>query len=140
MPMPQLFHEIRENVEIPPLVLSTSSRLSAKWAAASGDFDPIHYDNDYAVRHNLPGTIVNGRLKIALLGRLLTSFAGPSGRLKRLAARHQGMDRLWELLTLRGVVTRKYVEGGENLVDLEIWAENPAGERTAVGSATVSLP
>jgi acyl dehydratase len=110
------------------------------WAAASGDFDPIHYDNEYAVRHNLPGTIVNGRLKVALLVRLLTSFAGPNGRLKRLAARHQGMDRLGELLTLRGVVTRKYVEGGENFVDLEIWAENPKGERTAAGSATVSFP
>ncbi|MHB8783132.1 MAG: MaoC/PaaZ C-terminal domain-containing protein [Desulfobacteria bacterium] len=138
--MPLSFQEIRENAEIPPLAFSTSSRQSAKWAAASGDFDPIHYDNDYAVRYNLPGTIVNGRLKVALLGRLLTSFIGPSGRLKRLAARHQGMDRLWELLTLRGVVTRKYVDGGENLVDLEIWVENPAGERTAVGSATVSLP
>jgi hypothetical protein len=38
------------------------------------------------------------------------------------------------------VVTRKYVEGGENFVDLEIWAENPKGERTAAGSATVSFP
>jgi hypothetical protein len=50
------------------------------------------------------------------------------------------MDRLGELLTLRGVVTRKYVEGAENLVDLEIWAENPRGERTTAGSATVFFP
>lgn len=134
------FNEIRENAEIPRLAVTTSSRLSVLWAAASGDFDPIHYDNEYAVRHSLPGTIVNGRLKVALLVRLLTSFAGPDGRLKRLAARHQGMDRIGELLTMRGVVTRKYVEGGENFVDLEIWTENPKGERTAVGSATVSLP
>jgi len=140
VPKSSTFHEIRENAEIPRLAVTTSCRLSAMWAAASGDFDPIHYDNEYAVRHNLPGTIVNGRLKVALLVRLLTSFAGPSGRLKRLAARHQGMDRLGELLTLRGVVTRKYVEGGENFVDLEIWAENPKGERTAAGSATVSFP
>jgi len=134
------FQEIRENAEIPCLTVTTSSRLSAMWAAASGDFDPIHYDNEYAERRKLPGAIVNGRLKVALLVRLLTSFAGPSGRLKRLAARHQRMDRLGDILILRGMVTRKYVEGGENLVDLEIWAEDPKGERTTAGSATVSFP
>jgi len=60
VPKSSTFHEIRENVEIPRLAVTTSCRLSAMWAAAFGDFDPIHYDNEYAVRHNLPGTIVNG--------------------------------------------------------------------------------
>jgi hypothetical protein len=37
-----MFEDITKNMGIPILVKETSSLLSAKWAAASGDFDPIH--------------------------------------------------------------------------------------------------
>ncbi len=109
------------------------------WAAASGDFDPIHYDREYAVRQKLPGVIVNGRLKLALLARLVAGIAGPRGTVRRLSARHGGMDAVGEELTARALVKRILGDGVDRVAELEIWIENPRGERTAVGSATLSL-
>jgi acyl dehydratase len=139
--MPQLFfEEIAEKMELSVHRKETSSRFSAQWAAASGDFDPIHYDQAYALAQKLPGAIINGRLKMALFSRMLTDFMGPAGRLKRLAARHQGMDLVGQPLTLKARITRKYTAPGENLVDCEIWMEDGQRKQTAIGSATFSLP
>ncbi len=140
MPSSLMFEDVSEKMAIPILVKDSSSRLSAMWAAASGDFDPIHYDKDFARAQKLPDIIVNGRLKIALLAQLLTDFAGPKGRLRRLAARHQGMHIVGKPLTLKGTVTKKYRDGGENRVDCEIWVESPEGEKNSLGTATIALP
>ncbi len=43
-------------------------------------------------------------------------------------------------LFCKGKVTKKRVEGGKNYVDADIWLENPAGDKTTLGSATVVLP
>jgi hypothetical protein len=50
------------------------------------------------------------------------------------------MDVPGQEMTCRGKVTGKRKEGGENLVDLEVWTENPAGQKTTPGTATVALP
>ena len=49
------------------------------------------------------------------------------------------MDFPNEDIVCRGVVTRKYEEGGEKLVDLEVWTENPQGKKTTPGTATVRI-
>jgi len=133
------FESITEKMDLPVLQKNTDNRLSAIWAAASGDFDPIHYDDVYARKQKLPTTIVNGRLKMALLANWLFSFIGPVGRLKRVSARHQGMDLIGKTMTLKGCVARKYTNSGEQLVDCDIWIEDPEGNKTATGSATFSL-
>lgn len=134
------FEEVRVEMEIPPLVKETSSRMSAKWAAASGDFDPIHYDQAFARNQKLPDIIVNGRLKIALLSQLMTQWIGPQGFLKKIAASHRGMDIVNEPVTCKGVVTKKYVADGQKTVECRIWIENRKGETTSPGTATVVLP
>lgn len=122
------------------LQIETSTRLSAMWAAASGDFDPIHYDDAFARRQRLPGTIVNGRLKVALLSRAVAAAAGPRGRVLRLAARHQDMDPIGMPLKVCAVALNEESLGDERRVQLEIWIENTQGKKTALGSATVSIP
>jgi acyl dehydratase len=50
------------------------------------------------------------------------------------------MDVPGDTLTLKGTVTGKRVEGGERLVELDIWMENGKGEKTTPGQAMVALP
>jgi len=50
------------------------------------------------------------------------------------------MDFPGQEMTCRGLVKSKRQENGENLVELEIWSENPQGQRTTPGTATVVLP
>ena len=50
------------------------------------------------------------------------------------------MDYPGQEMTCKGVVTAKRQENGENLVDLDIWTQNPQGQKTTPGTATVALP
>jgi acyl dehydratase len=51
-----------------------------KYAGASGDFNPIHWSDRFAVSVGLPGVISHGLLTMALVGRALTEWAGhPAG-------------------------------------------------------------
>ena len=134
------YENISVGMEIPPLTSETSSRMSAQWAAASGDYDPIHYDRNYALNQKLPDIIVNGRLKIALLGQMMTNWIGPRGTLKKIGASHRGMDNIGDPIVCRGIVIKKYTEDGDNIVECEVWIENGRGDKTSQGSAVVVIP
>lgn len=137
----QVFWEdTTEGMELPTLVKNPTTRQLVQYAGASGDYYEIHYDKDYAVDNGLPGPILHGALKNAFLGQLMTDFAGPQGTLKRLSCQYRGMDVPGEPITAKGSITRKYQEKDDYLVDCEIWLENPKGEKTTPGSATVALP
>ena len=134
------WEDVNEGMEIPPLEKKPTTRQLVRWAGASGDFYEIHYDKDFALGNALPGVIVHGALKSAWLGQLLTDWVGEGGRVKKYGCSYRGMDVPGDTLTCRGKVTRKYVEGDEHLVELEIWLENGQGQKTTPGSAVVVLP
>lgn len=134
------FEDIEVGSEIPALVKHPTPMQLVKFAGASEDFNPIHYDKDKALADGLPGTIVHGRLKNAFLIQLLTDWIGDEGRVRKIVIQHRGMDLPNHPIICKGVVTAKRSEGGAHLVDCEIWTENDKGERTAPGTATVSLP
>ena len=137
----QIFWEdVAIGLALPPLVKCPTTRQLVQYAGASGDFYEIHYDKDFAQQTGLGGVIIHGALKSAFLGQLVTDWAGPLGTLKRLSCQYRGMDYPNQPITARGIVTRKYQAGGEHLVDCTIWLENPVGENTTPGSATVVLP
>ncbi|HAA94439.1 MAG TPA: dehydratase [Dehalococcoidia bacterium] len=132
--------DIDEGTEITPLVKNPTTQQLVKYAGASGDYYQIHYDKDFAKNNGLEDVILHGALKNAFLGHLVTKWMGPDGDLKRLACQYRGMDIPGTPVTAKGVVTKKYQDGGSNLVDCDIWLENEKGEKTTPGSATVALP
>jgi acyl dehydratase len=134
------WEDVHEGQQIPALKKTPTSQQLVQWAAGSGDFYQIHYDQDFARGTGLKGIIVHGALKHAFLGQMLHEWVRYDGRIKRYAVSYRGMDVPGEEMTCCGVVTRTYTEDGVGLVDLEIWAENPAGQKTTPGTATVILP
>lgn len=134
------FEDVTEGQEIPKLVEHCSSQRLVMWAAGSGDFYQIHYDKDFAQATGLPERIVHGALKHALVGRMLHEWVKYNGRIKRFALQYRGMDMVNQDVTCRGVITKKYQQDGEDIVELEVWTENPQGQRTSPGTATVALP
>ncbi len=134
------FEDVSEGMELPAEVREPSTRQLVQYAGASGDFYEIHYDKDYAEGIGLPGIIIHGALKNAMLGTYVTNWAGPAGILRRLTCQYRGMDFPREPITAKGHVARVYREGSLNLVDCTIWLENPQGQQTTPGTATVALP
>ncbi len=137
----QLFGEdVVAGAELPALVKETSVMQLVEYAGASRDFYIIHHDRDYARSVGLPDIIIQGSLKSAFLGQLVTDWMGEWGTLKELAVQYRGIDVPGKPLTAKGRVTKTYVRDGEHRVECEIWLENTAGERTTRGSAVVVLP
>jgi acyl dehydratase len=134
------YEEIAVGTEAPALVKYPTTMQLVKYAAASGDYYQIHYDKDFALENGLPGVIVHGWLALSFLGQMLTDWIGERGALIKLSGNYRGMNRVNEEIFCYGTVTKKYIENGKNCARVEIWAENPGGERTVTGSAVVTLP
>ena len=132
--------DVSEGMEILALVKEPTTQQLVKYAGASGDYYQIHYDKDFAAGNGLDGVILHGALKNAFLGQLMTQWMGPEGTLKKLSCQYRGMDFPDQTITGKGTVTRQYQDQGQNLVDCDIWLENPTGEKTTPGKATVALP
>ena len=105
-----------------------------KYAGASGDFNPIHWDPERAREMGLDGVIAHGMLSMGFLGQYAAGVAGPQN-VRRLRVRFAAMVRPGDVLTCKGVV--RSVENGRAVLD--IWAENEAGEKVTTGEAEVEI-
>ena len=121
--------------ELPELVKHPTTRQLVQYAGAQGDFYEIHYDQAYAQGVGLPGVILHGLLKAAFLGQLVTDWLGDRGTLKAFEVSYRGIDVPGRPYRCRGRVIK--VEGDQ--VELEVWGEDPDGQRTTLGSATVEM-
>ena len=110
-----------------------------KYAAGSGDFNPLHHDYAFPQAKQIGSIIVHGRFKYAMLGRLVSDWLGHAGRIKKISCQYRGMDLPDHAMTCRGRVARKWEQDGERLAEIEIWIENADGKKTTPGSAIVAF-
>lgn len=125
----------RVGEELPELVKRPTTRQLVQYAGAQGDFYEIHYDQAYAQGVGLPGVILHGLLKAAFLGQLVTDWLGEDGKVQAFEVSYRGIDQPGRPYRCRGRVAK--VDGRQ--VELEVWGEDPDGQRTTVGSATVVM-
>jgi acyl dehydratase len=71
-------------------VTFTIDQITA-YAEASGDFNPIHLDDDFARSVGLPGRIAHGLLQMGIAGTVAAEEAGGGAHLRRLRCRFAGM-------------------------------------------------
>jgi len=134
------FDDIEVGMTLPTLTKQPTKQQLVMYAGASGDFYPIHYDLEFARSVGLDEVILHGALKSAFLGQLVLEWMGEAGKLKKLSVQYRKMDPADKPMYCKGVVSRKYVEMKEHLVECQIWAENGDGEKTTPGSALIDLP
>ncbi|MGN6167763.1 MAG: MaoC/PaaZ C-terminal domain-containing protein [Solirubrobacteraceae bacterium] len=91
--------------------------VTVRYAGASGDFNPIHIDEEFARSVGLPGRILHGLWTMAQVARAHTDAGGGPQALKRLTVQFRGMGVMGEELTVTGTV--RSVEDGVALVDSE---------------------
>ena len=78
--------------------------VTVRYAGASGDFNPIHIDEQFAQQVGLPGRILHGLWTMAQVARAHTEAAGGPEKLKRLSVQFRGMGRMGEEITVTGTV------------------------------------
>jgi acyl dehydratase len=134
------FDDVEIGTEVPPLVKAPIQQIQlTRYAGASGDFNPIHQDDEFARAAGMGGVFAHGMLSMGFVAQALTDWAGP-GTVRKLGVRFTGLVRLKDVVTCRGRVLGKSSKDELNLVDLEVWAENQRGEKVVTGRATLALP
>ncbi len=132
------WEDIKEGDTLPELRKNPGVTQLIKYAAGSGDFNPLHHDYNFFQSKALGSIIVHGRFKYASLGELVSNWLGHAGRIKKISCQYRGMDYPDKGMTCKGKVTRKWEEDGEKLVELSIWTENEESPKpTTPGEAIV---
>jgi acyl dehydratase len=78
-------------VEIPELRVTPDRYLTYRYAGVSGDFNPIHIDDEFARSVGLPGRILHGLWSMAQVARAQTEAAGGPEKLRCLSVQFRGM-------------------------------------------------
>ena len=132
--------DVKVGGELPPLVKGPIQQIQlTRYAGASGDFNPIHQDDEFAKAAGMGGVFAHGMLSMGFVAQAVTDWAGP-GTVRKLGVRFVGLVRLKDVVTCRGRVLARSSKDDAHLVDLEVWAENQRGEKVVAGKATVALP
>src|SRR6187200_3099575 len=107
---------LNEGEQIPELRVTPDKYLPHRYAGASGDFNPIHIDDEFAKMVGLPRNILHGLYSMGLVARATTAVAdGDPRALKRLSVQMRGMGMPEQEILVTGTV--KSVDGGRVVVD-----------------------
>ena len=128
-----------------PMRLTVMREDLVRYAGASGDFNPIHWSERFAVGVGLPNVIAHGMLTMALGGQLVTAWAGDPAAVVGYSVRFTRPvvvpdDDEGVAVELSGVVKAVDVDGADRIATIAITAA--VDGKTVLGRATarVRLP
>jgi acyl dehydratase len=108
--------DLNQGDSIPELRVTPDKYLPHRYAGASGDFNPIHIDEEFAKAVGLPRTILHGLYGMGLTAKANAALAdGDPRALKRLKVQFRGMGFPEQEIVVSGTV--KSVDGDRVVVD-----------------------
>jgi acyl dehydratase len=125
--------ELQVGAQIPEVKVTPDKYLTARYAGASGDFNPIHIDEEFARAVGLPGRILHGLWSMAQVARAQTEAAGGPEHLKRLSVQFRGMGIPEQEIVVTGTVR----EAAEGRVLIDTVAEQ--GDKEIIRNAEAEL-
>jgi len=107
------------------------------YAGASGDYNPLHIDIDYARQAGMPDVFAHGMLSAAYLARVLTRWAEPAA-LRRLSVRFEAITHIGDEVHCQARVSGRRIEPDEARLTLALAARSQTGETRLTGTAVVA--
>jgi 3-hydroxybutyryl-CoA dehydratase len=127
-------NDLSQGDSVPELKVTPDKYLPHRYAGASGDFNPIHIDPEFAKAVGLPGNILHGLWMMAQVARGNAQLAdGDPRALKRLSVQFRGMGFPEQELVVRGTVK----EAGNGRVVIDTVAAQ--GENEVIRNAEAEL-
>lgn len=134
------FDTLKQGDELNPVRKQITQEKINQYAEASGDFNPLHIDPDFAKGTFYGGTIAHGLLSLAYISEMMTkAFAKGWLAGGKLTVSFLAPVRPGDTITARGLVKQKKEEGGQRQVVCEVYCENQKGERVVSGEASAIL-
>ena len=110
-----------------------------QYAGVSGDYNPVHTDEVFAVHAGFPSVFAHGMLTMAMTARALTSWLGGEN-LTRYGVRFR--KQVWpgdRLVVTAEVTDVRTGESGQRLADLTVTTRNEAGVEVVTGYVTARV-
>ncbi|MCH8815675.1 MAG: MaoC family dehydratase N-terminal domain-containing protein, partial [Chloroflexi bacterium] len=134
------WEDVNEGDELPELVMPITTTRCAYLASATRDFSPQHSNRDYAQEQSKARDVfVNTPFNIGMISRFMTDWGGPRSVVRKVNISMRGQVCAGDDMIITGHVTKKYREGDEGCVDIEVTIATQDGPVTPSG-ATVALP
>jgi acyl dehydratase len=114
-------------------------QMFVRYAGASGDLNPMHYDDQLAQSAGYPSVFAQGMFSAALLAGFATDWLG-AGSVRRFGVRFR--EQVWpgDVLTCSGVVTAVSAEADADRVSVELTATRQTGGVAITGTAEFLNP
>jgi acyl dehydratase len=126
--------DLKAGDSIPELRTTPDKYLPHRYAGASGDFNPIHIDKEFATAVGLPTNILHGLWMMAQVARANAAVAGGDPRaLKRLSVQFRGMGFPEQELVVTGTVK----EAGDDRIVVETVAAQ--GDNQVIRNAEAEI-
>lgn len=140
MPARKLYFEaVRIGEELPALAKAPIDRVQlARYAGASGDFNPVHVDETYAKGAGMPSVYAPGMLIMGFLGQLISDWAR-GAQLRKYVVKFIKIAWPGDTVVCKGRVTDRWGENGRYFADVDLWAENQKGELVLKGSSQIQM-
>ncbi|NIS59595.1 MAG: hypothetical protein GTO13_02485 [Proteobacteria bacterium] len=134
------FEDVEVGTHIPNVIKKVDLLQLIRYSAATWNFYLLHLEREFAQKKGFRDASIHAPFYGAFLATMMTRWTGDPGGLRKLKYTVKVMGFPGDTLNGSGTVVRKYRNGGENLVDCDIWVENQDGAKVGPGSATISLP
>lgn len=135
------FEDVTAGDPLPTRVLGpiTTSHI-VRFSTSVETFYPLHHDADWVRARGMPGILVAGPFKHALVTSAVTRWAGTEAFVRESECSHRGVDYPDCVLTTTGTVTRAWEEEGLGHVECAVELTNDQGAVTCRGRIVVVLP
>ena len=120
------------NEEIKPFEIVVDKYCPFYYAGASGDFNPIHIDDEFAKKVGLPGIILQGLCTMAFVYRAAMRDKNPE-RIKKIKVRFKSVVRPLDVLSIKGKITN--IENNLETIDLSV--KNQRNEDVIINAQAV---
>jgi acyl dehydratase len=132
--------ELTEGSLLPAISKNITQQNINLYARASGDFNPIHIDADYARQTPLGGTVAHGMLILAYISQMMTNAFGrhwlTSGKLN---IRFRAPARPGDNITVSGTIRRIEKNDGYQTIDCDVLCSNQHDEPVITGDAKIKV-
>jgi len=128
--------ELSVGTELPTVTQRATLSTSVAYAGASGDLNPLHYDQDFAAQVSPTGSIIaHGMYSMGLVSRALTQAAGGAERVREVTVRFTRPWPMGTTSTFGGTVT-EIVDG---VAEVALWGRAEDGETIRRGTGRIEV-